>query len=424
MKKHNHPKTLSQPFRARILGAILLAGLWGATQAQEQKRPPLRVPEVVNAPAEFAPSGWHMEKETLKEADLNGDGRLDAAMVISSGEQLNTDAQGERAFAKHVLILALRGSDGKLHRSIVSDAAVLDGDEGGVFGDPFESLSIERSTVVIKHYSGSRDRWSYTHRYRYQNGEWTLIGLTIGNSDTLDPEHFDDQDINLLTGLVNAREKGESEPPAGRRSRKPLIAGSYYELEVPPVEQAPIVDGQITSGEWPGRPLRLNEKRQAYRNAQLWNGLDDVSAQLRAVRRGDALFLCAEVTDNEVTSGDAVRLVTKKGQAIKPLEGKISPSSKGYVFEARYSLKEIVKLAKQGNEYAEQELDSAINPTDEFGDVTGFQLEVSVEVVDVDDSQVPKQRSVLSTRIAGSPYGGAIRIFRQGTLVLVSDSGQ
>jgi len=215
-------------FPLRVFGALLLLGSWAIAQAQEEKRPPLLVPEVVREAADFAPPGWKMDKETLKEADLNGDGRADAALVISNGE-FAADANGQPTFVKHVLVLALRGSDDKLHRSMVSDTAVLDGNEGGVFGDPFDGLLIERGTVVISHYGGSRDRWSYTHRYRYQNGQWMLIGLTLGNTDTLDLEHFDDQDINLSTGLVNAHQKGDYEKPDGRKSNKPEVSCSYSE---------------------------------------------------------------------------------------------------------------------------------------------------------------------------------------------------
>ncbi|MGZ5483786.1 MAG: hypothetical protein ACXWID_17610, partial [Pyrinomonadaceae bacterium] len=58
------------------------------------------------------------------------------------------------------------------------------------------------------------------------------------------------------------------------------------------------------------------------------------------------------------------------------------------------------------------------------GDFEGFQLPIAVEVVDVDAPATPKARSVMSTRLVGSPYPGAIRIFRKGTLILVSDNEQ
>ena len=411
-------EAIRQVVLVRVLGALLLLVLWGTTHAQEEKRPPLHVPEVVNAAADFVPPGWRLEKEMLREEDLNGDGRPDAALVLThGGNGPSVDAQ----FSKHVLVLALRGSDGKLHRSIVSDAAVLDGDEGGVFGDPFDGLMIERGAVVISHYGGSRDRWSYTHRYRYQNGGWMLIGLTLGSLDTLDPEHFNEQDINLSTGLVNGGEKGESVTEDGKKARNPKISGSYYELQALPVDQAPKIDGQFSSDEWPGYTVRLYDKRHVYRNAQLWRGVGDLSAQLHTVRIGDDLFLCAQVTDSDVTPGDSVRLATKKGQFIKPVESKLSRSGKGYVFEARYSLKGIGKLANPGDQYAGEELETYLTP-DDFGDLSGFQLQLAVEVVDVDEAAAPKERSMMSTRVSGSPYNGAIRIFRKGTLVLVSDT--
>src|SRR5229473_2305571 len=207
----------------RFLAAtILLASACALTSAQEIKRPPLRVPEAADAAVKFVPSGWRLEPETLKETDLNGDGRPDAAFVLSNGGDAN-----DPNVVKHVLVLALRGGDGKLHVSVVNDAAVLDGDEGGVFGDPFQGLTVGRGVVAIQHYGGSRDRWSFTHKYRYQNGQWELIGLEVGSTDTLDLEHYDDQDINLSTGLVNAKKKGKD--VGDRIVHTPEISGSYYE---------------------------------------------------------------------------------------------------------------------------------------------------------------------------------------------------
>lgn len=397
--------------------AALLAFLRPAGAQEEVKRPPLRVPEVADTALQLVPLGWRPEAEMPKEVDLNGDGRADVAFVISNGGS-GVSGSPDPSVVKHVLILALRGDGGKLHRSIVSDAAVLDGDEGGAFGDPFQGLSIERGAVVIMHYGGSRERWGFTHRYRYQNGQWTLIGLDIGYTDSTDPEqHYDNQDINLSTGLVEASEKGDYEG----RPKKPETSGSYYELEVPPVSKTPTIDGRIEEGEWLGYTVRLNEKRQVYRKRQLWHGANDLSAKLHAVWIGESLFLCAEVTDNEVTSGDAVRVLTKRGLIIRPLESKMLPAETGYVFEARYSLKGIANALKADDKYIVDNLEMVLDPSSVYGDSQGFQLPALVEVADVDNSAKPKARSALSTRVAGSPYPGAIRIFRKGTLTLTSD---
>lgn len=385
---------------------------------EEVKRPRLLVPEVAAVASQLIPPGWRVEEGMPEEIDLNGDGRPDAAFVISNG-RFDATGAGESSVVKHVLVLALRGDDGKFHRSIVSDDAVLDGDEGGAFGDPFESLSIEHGAVVIMHYGGSRDRWGYTHRYRYQSGHWMLIGLSFGNTDSLNLEHYDNRDINLTTGLVEASEKGDYDG----RPKKPEISGAYYELEVLAVDAAPRIDGDMSPGEWPGYTVRLNEKGQVYRNRRLWNGRDDLSAQIHSVRSGKDLFVLAEVSDNEVTTGDSVRLVTRKGVVIKPLDSKLRSSGKGYVFEARYSLENLVRVSKPSDTYAVEALRERVDPLNGAGgDLEGFQLPIAVEIIDVDGSATPKARSVMSTRLVGSPYNGGIRIFSKGTLVLVSNS--
>jgi hypothetical protein len=271
-------------------GALFLTVLSSVANGQEEiKRPPLRVPEVADTVLQLVPAGWRAEEDKTRESDLNGDGKPDVAFVISNG-RFDATGPAESTVVKHVLILALRGDDGKLHRSVVSDNAVLDADEGGAFGDPFEDLTIEKGAVVISHYGGSRDRWGYTQQYRYRNGQWMLIGLSFGNTDSLDPEHYDNREINLESGLVDASNKGNYEG----QPKKPELHGAYYELETGTVDQAPRLDGEIASGEWPGYTVKLDAKDQVYRGRRLWQGRDDLSAQLHAVRFGKDLFLAAK----------------------------------------------------------------------------------------------------------------------------------
>lgn len=410
-----------QVVRSGLLGALLLADLAISGLAQEIKRPPLHVPEVADTALQLVPSGWRAETGTVFETDLNADGRNDAVMVVSHGS-FDATGVGETTIVKHVLVLALRGDDGKLHRSMVNDDAVLDADEGGVFGDPFESLTVERGQIVLMHYGGSRDRWGYTHRYKYLNGHWMLIGLDFGNTDSLDLEHYDNHDIDLITGLVGASEKGNYEG----QPKKPETEGAYYELQVLRVAHSPLVDGRATAEEWPGYTVKLDDRQQVYRRRQLWRGPDDLAARLQALEAEGDLYICATVTDNEVTGGDVVRLVTKKGIVIKPRDSTRSSTSQGYIFEARYSLKDFGAALKRDKSFVfdEEQVDNVFSSSDDARDIEGLELPISVEVVDVDRSRMPRARSVLSTRLAGSPYTGAIRIYRKGILVLESDKEQ
>jgi hypothetical protein len=112
--------------------------------------------------------------------------------------------------------------------------------------------------------------------------------------------------------------------------------------------------------------------------------------------------------------------VTKRGLVIQPLESKLRPGGKGYVFEARYSLASLAKASGLSDPGLLEAL--AADPVTGAGsDVEGLQLPLAVEIIDVDGSAAPRIRSVMSTRLVGSPYNGAIRIFRKGTLILGSD---
>lgn len=240
--------------------------------------------------------------------------------------------------------------------------------------------------------------------------------MSYGNTDSLDPEHYDNREINLETGSVDASNRGNYEG----QPKKPELHGAYYELETVTVEQAPRLDGEIGSGEWPGFSVKLQDRDQVYRGRRLWQGRADLSAQLHAVRFGKDLFLAAKVVDNKVSAGDSVRLVTKRGLVIKPLESKLRPGGKGYVFEARYSLTSLAKASGLSDPGLLEAL--AADPLAGAGsDIEGLQLPLAVEILDVDGSTAPRVRSVLSTRLSGSPYNGAIRIFRRGALILVSD---
>ena len=82
-----------------------------------------------------------------------------------------------------VLLIALAGDGG--YRLAQSDnGVVLRSDEGGVWGDPFQSLEIARGTVVLSHYAGSAWRWGIVQRFRFQNGDWYLIGQTDSSHHT------------------------------------------------------------------------------------------------------------------------------------------------------------------------------------------------------------------------------------------------
>jgi len=365
-------------------------------EASQFRMPP--VPERAAAPEGFVPKGWRLMEKAV--GDLNGDGRADAAVVAAH------DAEGsgpEDVWEEpRLLVITLGEESGGLRLSAASDAVVLCRGCGGVFGDPFESVEIERGTVVVRHYSGSRDRWGFTDRFRLQGGRWTHIGATERYTDTLDPSYYEQRDANLSTGLVI--ESGE----IGEKGRKGYRSyqRTFYEIRAASVERAPTLDGAVSDAEWPGQSVRLSGKENVETGAAAWGGPDDASARLSASWRGGELYLSAEVADDSVTPGDAVRLVSKTGQVVSPVEMKKGTRAGGYAVEARYTLK---SLGIDELEARIREMMGYGAPADTLPQERLLRL--SVEVVD-EDAAPQKIASVLSTSRGGRKYPARVRLVK------------
>lgn len=124
--------------------------------------------------------------------DLDQDG-VSEKVIVYDTEKV-TDMGTER------LIRVLKNKNGTWVLWYEAIGAVLPSLHGGMMGDPFEDLAIERNCIVIKHFGGSRHKWNYTHRYRFQHGAFELIGATIIYGSPCD--YFETLDYNLSTGKI------------------------------------------------------------------------------------------------------------------------------------------------------------------------------------------------------------------------------
>ena len=396
--------TAQNLFRA-IIGLVVSSAIASSSLSAA---PP--IPERGKTHTSFVPEGW--EETSLIKADLNGDQREDVAMVITWTGPLPDNTQFE--WIRHVLVLALRHDDGSLERSAVSDRAVLDNTEGGVLGDPFQELRIERGAVVIEHYGGSRNRWGITTRFRYQNGRWMLIGRTDEETDNTYPDFLDKVDHNLSTGLVirNFRSGGLGEEelyPAQRALLKhPEVR--YWQLPAPLMSKAPPIEGTPASADWEFGSLILNRKEQVITNLDLWKGPADLSARLRAVSTTEGLSLRAEVTDDQAVSQDRVRLTNQKSDEIVPGTTRRTATKMGYVMGMSWSK---AKLRAALGEDSPYWLDPDKEESNEA--TTIEDLSVLIEIQDVDAGQ---PLATLSTRPVGTLYAAGILICDPSDLVL------
>jgi hypothetical protein len=103
---------------------------------------------------------------------------------------------------------------------------VMASEAGGVMGDPFQDITIENGAIAIYHFGGSRQKWTYTHRFRFQNNAWQLIGATANSGTPCD--YFENFDYNLSTGKINYEKTTEDcekseENPVTKTEKKDFV---------------------------------------------------------------------------------------------------------------------------------------------------------------------------------------------------------
>ncbi len=187
------------------------------TAAEKSAALPIRVKVGKNIES-FIPAGWKLIKKTG--GDLNQDGLDDIAGVIEYGKTDSKDSQAP----PRVLFIAFKDK-GNYQLSVQTAKAILKADQGGVWGDPFEDILVNRGSLLINFYGGSNYRWAYRYRFRYQNYGWYLIGARIDSYFTGTGEGTT-EDYNLLTGwmtVTTVDKSGKIQTKTIRRGKKALL---------------------------------------------------------------------------------------------------------------------------------------------------------------------------------------------------------
>jgi hypothetical protein len=170
----------------------------------------------------FIPEGWHILNgygESKVEGDLNKDGISDVAVALE-GTSTSEEA------ALRMLIILLTNKDKSYSISIKAEKAILRTDEGGVMGDPFMGLEIDRGSLLINHCGGSAWRWSNAYRFRFQDDGWYLIGATKDWFHAVSSAGRLYEDINLLTGeyiRIETDDNGVEKKAMSNKGKKELV---------------------------------------------------------------------------------------------------------------------------------------------------------------------------------------------------------
>jgi len=118
--------------------------------------------------------------------DLNGDGRLDALVVLDQPEPGNALDGGP----PRTVVLAVADAAGQLRKATQNDKIIPCRDCGGIGRDPFGYSRIDKDGFTLLTEGGSREHWwsEYTFKYTADAKSWTLAKVWRGASDTVTKE--------------------------------------------------------------------------------------------------------------------------------------------------------------------------------------------------------------------------------------------
>lgn len=132
----------------------------------------------------FIPKHYLIKDSVI--GNLNLDAFPDAILVLEHDDE---DWMDERL--RPVLIL-IGDSTGHFHLAVRNDSLTMPKVEGQMFGEPYNGCEIDSGRFVIRHYGGSRWRWTQDYEFNYdekknswyftsQFGSWMDM---IGDPDT------------------------------------------------------------------------------------------------------------------------------------------------------------------------------------------------------------------------------------------------
>lgn len=136
--------------------AILLSVSAVNAQEKDLTKPPA-------GSAAFISKGYELlDYET---GDLNGDGRKDVVLVLKRAGEDTLDMDDPNN--ARPLLLLTRQSNNKLTLAARNDELIMCRQCGGIFGDPYEGITVGKNMLTINFYGGSAWRWGMEYQFRY-----------------------------------------------------------------------------------------------------------------------------------------------------------------------------------------------------------------------------------------------------------------
>ncbi len=185
MKLHSFATTsISEPeMRINYILLIITLLVVSACNSKSDKKQAVKEPVASNSRSMKAATEQDLAPFLLKNhmildfknGDLNNDNLTDVILIQKAKDEEQTSSVTEHPTPRPVMLL-LRQKDGSLKLAARNDKLVYCVDCGGVFGDPYEGISIKGNYFSIEHYGGSAWRWSKIITFRYDKAtkNWLL----------------------------------------------------------------------------------------------------------------------------------------------------------------------------------------------------------------------------------------------------------
>ncbi|WP_407521328.1 hypothetical protein PDL71_12035 [Lacibacter sp. MH-610] len=197
----------------------------------------LKIPVSGKKVIDFIPAKYKM-KDSVN-GDLNKDGIKDLVLVLHHQDEDTFQMDEE---PKRLLLVLFRNKAG-FSLAGKSTGVLMCVHCGGVFGEPYNGIEIDKGILIVRHYGGSAWRWVESRKFRYQNSGFYLIGSTsdyFWNATDCDGIGVGEagrkyKDINYITGDEEVIEKTEDckliKHTKQKQPKKPLVKLEAFKYE-------------------------------------------------------------------------------------------------------------------------------------------------------------------------------------------------
>ncbi len=132
--------------------------------------------------------------------DLDKDSIAELVVAYNKGPENETDG-----VPRELIIYKLKNNNWIEWKK--SDQALYGSRDGGMMGDPYNEMEIKNGILHISQNGGSSWKWGFTDKYRFQDGEFYLIGYSSIAGKPC--EYWREVDFNLSTGKMIVKKEFE-----------------------------------------------------------------------------------------------------------------------------------------------------------------------------------------------------------------------